>query len=430
MRRISVYIVNEKTETPYRQPLEDGLILRTAAGERDVGRVAEFSGTIHESGVAAMTRNLFIHHPNTRGRDLIFVEDERSGQVVSSLCLIPWTWAYEGVKIPAGEMGIVGTLEAYRRRGLVRAQVEYFKRRLRERGCLLSHIQGIPYYYRQFGYEYALPLEGGLRLETRHIPDPPDVSFTFRLATPKDLPALAQLYDEAAQDLAIHVVRDEAIWRYLLTHAAGTETECENWLIQDADGQVVGYVRLPKHHFGEEMVVCEVSRLGFEAALAALNHLKALTVERDKPGIRFNLPAHCTLMRLARSLGGHDLSTYAWQIHVPNVAALLRALTPVLERRVAGSPFAGLTRDVRLSLYRETLSLRFVAGRLTKVAKLGFIGGEEIRFPPLQFIPLALGYRTVEELRATYPDVSVAPAWRLLVDTLFPKVASFIYTIY
>jgi len=26
--------------------------------------------------------------------------------------------------------------------------------------------------------------------------------------------------------------------------------------------------------------------------------------------------------------------------------------------------------------------------------------------------------------------VSIAPAWRLLVDTLFPKVTSFIYTIY
>jgi hypothetical protein len=50
--------------------------------------------------------------------------------------------------------------------------------------------------------------------------------------------------------------------------------------------------------------------------------------------------------------------------------------------------------------------------------------------PPLPFIPLVLGYRTVEELRANYPDVRMEPVWRLLVDTLFPKVAAFIYTIY
>jgi predicted N-acetyltransferase YhbS len=420
----------DPTETPHRQPLGDGLALRTAADERDVERVAALNSAIHGPEVGPMIRNLFIHHPHTRGQDMVFVEDEQGNQIVSSLCLIPWTWRYEDVEIPAGEMGAVGTLEAYRHRGLVRAQVDYFERRLRKRGCLLSHIQGIPYYYRQFGYEYALPLEGGLRLETRHVPTPPDAPFTFRLATQDDLPALMRLYDEAAQYLTIHAVRDEATWRYLLTRTDGTDTGCENWLIQDADGQSVGYVRLPEHHFGQELVVSEVSRLGFEAALATLQHLKTLVGERDKPGIRLNLPADCTLMRLARSLDGHDLGTYAWQIHVPDLNALLRALAPVLERRIAESPFAGLTRDVRLNLYRETLVLRFVAGRLTEIANLGFTGDEPIRFPPLQFIPLLMGYRAVEELRAAHPDVSVAPAWRLLVDTLFPKVTSFIYTIY
>jgi predicted N-acetyltransferase YhbS len=419
------------TEIPYRQPLENGLVLRTAAGERDVERVAAFNGTIHGAGVASMTRNLLIHHPHTRGGDLIFVEDGRSGQVVSSLCLIPWTWRYEGVDMPAGEMGIVGTLEGYRHRGLIRAQVDVFKRRLRERGCLLSQIQGIPYFYRQFGYEYALPLEGGLRLEFRDVPTPPAGHFTFRPATDDDIPALTRLYDEATGDLAIHAVRDAATWRYLLAHTDGTEMERDTWIVQGADGQIAGYMCVPKHHFGKELVVSEVSRLGFDAALAALDHLKTLALERDKPGIRLNLPAGCTLMQLARSLGAHDLGTYAWQIHVPDFAALLRALAPVFERRIAHSPFAGLTRDVRLSLYRAALVLRFVEGKLTEVTNGGTTGDEAIlHLPPLQFIPLVLGYRTVAELRAAYPDVSVAATWRLLVDTLFPKTPSFIYTIY
>jgi len=420
----------DQTEPPYRQPLADGLILRTAADEGDVGRVAEFNGVVHGPGIVGMTRNLFLHHPATRGRDLIFVEDAATGQILSSLCLIPWVWRYAGVDVPAGEMGIVGTLEAYRRRGLVRAQVDYFQQRLRERGCLLSHIQGIPYYYRQFGYEYALPLEGGLRLELRDVPEQPEVPFTFRLATLDDLPTLMRLYDEAAQDLAIHTRRDAAIWQYLLACTDGTEMEAENWLLQDAAGQIAGYLRLPRHHFGEELVVNEVSRLGFDAALAALRHLKALAEARAKPGLRLNLPDNCTLLRLARSLGAHDLGTYAWQIHVPDMTALLRALAPVFERRLAASPFAGLTSEVPLRLYRETIALRFVAGRLTEVANLGFTPRGDVNIPPLAFIPLLLGYRTVEELRTAYPDVNVKPAWRLLVDTLFPKVTSFIYTVY
>jgi predicted N-acetyltransferase YhbS len=419
-----------QTTTSYRQDLMDGLVLRTAASERDVERAAELISTIHGPETAAMTRGLFLHHPSTHREDLIFVEDERSGQVVSSLCLIPWTWRYEDVTIPSGEMGIVGTLEDYRRRGLIRAQVALFERRLTERGCLTSHIQGIPHYYRQFGYEYAMPLEGGLRIEFRHVPAPPDSPFTFRRATPDDILTLMQLYDEAAGDLAIRTVREESIWRYLLTYAVDTETAIEFWLVLNGDGQVVGYVGIPKHHFGEELVACEVSRLGFDTALATLDHLKRLGQERNKPGIRLNLPASSTLMRVARSFEDREPGTYAWQIHIPDFAALLRALAPVLERRIAASPFAGLTREVRISRYHETTALLFRGGKLAEVTNLGFTSGEEIRFPMLTFTPLVLGYRTVKELDESYPDVSVAPASRLLVNTLFPKVDSFIYTIY
>ena len=98
-------------------------------------------------------------------------------------------------------MAIVGTLEAYRRRGLVHAQTEYFKERLRERGCLISHIQGIPYYYRQFGYEFAIPLEGGLRLTGYVLPPEPDQTLTFRLATNADIPQLEGFYETATAKL-------------------------------------------------------------------------------------------------------------------------------------------------------------------------------------------------------------------------------------
>ncbi|MFL7794373.1 MAG: GNAT family N-acetyltransferase [Anaerolineae bacterium] len=413
--------------------LEDGLILRTAKDERDVERVAALTKTVFVGEeVDTLTRGLFLHHPSTSLDDLIFVQDEKSDKAVSTLCLIPWAWRCEDVEIPAGEMGIVGTLEGYRGRGLIRKQVEMFKQRLCERGCLLSQIQGIPYFYRQFGYEYALPLEQWLTLQARQIPDQPESAFTFRQATLDDIPTLMRLYDETASDLAIHTARGEAIWRYLLTKTKGTAMERETLLIEDADGQTTGYACIPLHHFGKDLNVNEVSHLSHDAALATLQHVKKLSIEREKPGIRFNLPLGCTLAQVALSLGGHDDGAYAWQIHIPDVAALLRALAPVLERRVAASPLAGLTQDVRISLYRETIQLRFEGGKVIEATNAGFTTWHEepIRFPPLQFTPLVLGYRTWQEIKASFPDVSVAPKARLLVNTLFPKTESFIYTIY
>ena len=74
--------------------------------------------------------------------------------------------------------------------------------------------------------------------------------------------------------------------------------------------------------------------------------------------------------------------------------------------------------------------LRVIAGHVASVANAGFTERGDINVPPLQFIPLVLGHRSLDELQAMYPDVSVRPPWRMVMETLFPKVDSIIYTIY
>ena len=418
-----------------RRELGDGLVLKTAVGEADIERIASFDGVVHgEEAIGEVCRRLFLYHPNTRPGDLIFVEDERTGEVVSSLCLIPWQWRYEDATLRVGEMGIVGTLEPYRRRGLIRAQTGYFKELLAEREFDLSVIQGIPYFYRQFGYEYTIPLpgEGGYLMELHHIPDLGENEasrFTFRPEETGDLPELRRLYDEAAQDLAIHACKDAPTWQYLLEHTPVAFTGYEGWLVEDTGGKSAGYFQIQKHPFGEALTVCEVSRLGYDAALAALRHLKKLAVERNKPNIRLKLPANCVLMEVARYHKAYDSGTYAWQVHIPDMARLLRTIGPVLERRLAESPFAGLTEEVRLNFYRESVALHFASGRLGRVELLGDAGGS-IRIPPRAAVPLMLGYRTREELRESWPDMGMPPKEAYLIDVLFPRMASHIYEIY
>lgn len=418
---------------PYRRALNNGLVLKSVSDEQDAERLAVFNGVIHGEIVAAMTRALIFYHPDTRPAHWLFVEDEAGRQIVSSICLIPWTWRYEDVTLQAGEMGIVGTLPDYRRRGLIRAQAARFDELLRDGDYDLSHIQGIPYFYRQFGYEYAIPLEGGWRIEPHLIPDAPageTPPFSFRQATVHDLPALMRLFDEAAQELSIRAVRDEATWHYLLSHSRQTDTSAETWLASDGAGRPGGYWRVAEHGFGEGLNVNEVSRLSSDLALAALRQLKALAVARAKPYIRLNVPAGSSLAQTARYLGAHDLDRYAWQIRLPDVGRLLGKLAPVLERRLAASPLAGLTQRVCLNLYRQAFDLCFEGGKLAAVAPLGFSDRAGIRLPPPLAAPLLLGYRSREELAQAHPDVSVWREWQHLVDVLFPTVASFIYTIY
>jgi GNAT superfamily N-acetyltransferase len=408
-------------------------VLKSIGTLEDVERMGEFNGIIHGDPVNAMTRILILDHPYTRPDHFIYVEDESTGRIVSSICLIPWRWRYEDVDLKSGEMGICGTLPDYRNRGLVRALMKRHKALLRENDCDLSHIQGIPYFYRQFGYEYAMPLEGGWRVENYQPPTtPPEFAsgYTFRQATLDDIPVLKRLYDEAAYDLSISAFRDEAEWAYLMGPGMETEPAAETWFIMDPSGQIAGYWRIALLGFGDGLNISEVSRLSSAAAVALLCQLRQMAIERNKPHIRLNIHQNSSLMQMAVAWKSNNLGTYAWQMHIPDVARLLLKIAPVLERRLASSPFAGLTQTIRMNLYRETIEINFSAGKLIEAKSIGFTNEGDFSLPPLLFAPLVLGYRSREELSQNYPDVGIWDHWRYLVDVLFPKMQSFIYTIY
>lgn len=416
--------------TPYNRSLTNDLVIKSICDLHDAERLAAFNGQIFGEIVANLTLSLILHHPSTRPEHWLYVENETSGEIVSSLALIPWQWRYEDVTLKAGEMGIVGTLESYRNRGLVRELVARFKELLREEEFDLSQIQGIPYFYRQFGYEYALPLEPGWHIELRDIPDTPDEHLNFRRAAAADIPVLMRLYDEANARLNISAVRTEAVWRYLFDHTDNSYSEGEIWLLQDPGDQTIRYLRISHYGFGEGLIVAETSRFNVAAARTSLRWLKTRAAEQKKPYIRFNLPASNDLLQVARGWGATDSGTYAWQIHLVDVARLLRKLAPVLEKRIAASSFAGFSEKIIINLYREAFELDFDSGRLRAINSLGFRDGGEIRIPPFLLAPLIFGHHTREELAKMYPDVSISSQARHLIDILFPHMEAFFFPCY
>ncbi len=419
--------------TAFSRSLDNGLILKSMCDETDVERITAFNDQIFGSTEAQMTRSLILKHPHTRPEHWLYIQDESTGQIVSSLALIPWVWRYEDVLLKSGEMGIVGTLEAYRNRGLIRSLVTRFKELLHDENYDLSNIQGIPYFYRQFGYEYAMPLEAHWHVELHNLPDKPSgaaAHYHCRRASVDDIPVLMQLYDEAAKTLDICAVRDAETWHYLIEDTRGSATESEFWLLFDKAGKPAGYWRIALHGFGKGLIVSEASRLSEAATEALLLKVKTIALERNKPDIRLSLPANSDLVHFAKNWNTHDDGSYAWQIHLVDVARLLRKLTPVLERRIASSAFNGLNEHVIINLYREAFDLHFDQGKLLAVKSIGFSDGGTIRMPPLLFAPLLLGYRSREALSGMYPDVGCWGRSQYLVDVLFPKLDSFIFSGY
>ena len=215
----------------YRIDLGDDFELKSVSGPGDVERLATFNALVHkDEHVGTLSRSLLLRHPDTRNEHWLYVEEKSSGKIVSSIALIPWRIRYEQVRLKAGEMGIVGTLEEYRHKGLVRELNRVFSGVLSTLDFDLSHIQGIPYFYRQFGYEYAIPLERTIRLDLDLVADQDDEKdgYRIRAAGTGDLSFIEKCWNRMQKELQISTVRTRAIWKYLLEEpgltASGEET--------------------------------------------------------------------------------------------------------------------------------------------------------------------------------------------------------------
>src|SRR5258708_18518938 len=118
-----------------------------------------------------------------------------------------------------GRREVGGSRPEYRRQGLIRAIFELVHARSAQRGDLVQGITGIAYYYRQFGYEYAAPLDEGLTVYFPAIPAlKPGVAEPYRLreATLDDLPLLRRLWERRHAGAAIWTEIGDDYWRWAM----------------------------------------------------------------------------------------------------------------------------------------------------------------------------------------------------------------------
>jgi predicted N-acetyltransferase YhbS len=444
-------------------PLADGLVLRRAT-PADTDAVAELTADVlrpqdmaePSPAMAAWVRDLYgERHPTFRASDGVVVEDTRRHAIVSAMLLYSHTWSFGGVPIAVGQPELVGTRTEYRGRGLVRAMFETVHRWSAERGQQVIAINGVPWFYRQFGYEMALPLGGGPKLYTAGLAGAPSRSepeFRVRAAVETDAAFLSATSAQADRRYVITTPRDEASWRYVMAgRRADSAVATEVRIVETSSGDPVGYVEHARRLWAASGALpvrdLEVTpgvswRTVATAVLRDLldtAHTYASAEHRECGVLQFWLLGRDHPITRVLQFAGAD-RPYAFYVRVPDLADLLRRITPVLERRLADSPLAGHSAELRLSFYRDGLHLRLERGALKSVeawrppftaagVEMGQPSTDERRaaatFPDLTFLHLIFGSRSLAEMEAAFPDCLVRTAEaRALLDVLFPKVPS------
>jgi GNAT superfamily N-acetyltransferase len=435
--------------------LDDRLILRRAT-PADLDRLLALQSlALRDPGeekaderILFWTRDLMSgDHPTFDAGDFTLVEDQETGTIASSMCLISQTWSYGGVPFGVGRVEIVCTHPDYRRRGLIRAQFEVVHRWSAQRGEKMQGITGIPYFYRQFGYEMGLALSGGRMGFAVQLPrsdSGEDDAYCVRPATEADLPFITQVYAEGARRYLVTAVRDEAIWRYELTgkHPQNAN-RYELRLIETRAGKPVGFLahapRLRGGGTNLDLVWYELSPgVPWHAVTpSVLRYLRATgaAYAEESPGefisFTFRLSAEHPAYRVIPDRLPQVRDPYAWYVRVPDLPDFLHHVAPVLERRLAQSHLVGYTGELKVSFYRDGLRLAFEEGKLeaAEAWQPTFEDGGGAAFPDLTFLQLLLGYRSLEELDYAFADCWAGGGANLLLDVLFPKQDSDVWPI-
>jgi hypothetical protein len=124
---------------------------------------------------------------------------------------------------------------------------------------------------------------------------------------------------------------------------------------------------------------------------------------------------------------------YAWYLRVPDVAAFLQRISPVLEQRLAGSSMAGYSGEVNVTFYRDGVRLVLENGKLATIEAwipepVGHAGNAA--FPPYTFLQLLFGYRSLEMLKTSFVDCwTDRDEIQSLLEALFPRHASDVWPI-
>jgi hypothetical protein len=437
--------------------LGNGLILRRSSPQ-DAQALSDFNARVlSEEGIDkpderlwAWTHDLLTKpHPTFKADNFTIVEDVSKGQIVSSMNLIPQVWTYAGIPFKVGRPELVSTLPEYRNRGLVRHQFNLIHQWSAQNGDVLQAITGIPYYYRQFGYEMAMNLGGGRLGYPTHIPrlkEGEDEPYLLRPAVETDIAFISELYAMGCKRSLVACQWNDTLWRYELTgKSAKNVNRGVVQLIETRDGKPCGYILHDMFTWGDRMVLkayellpvfswlevtptvmryLENAYMQFPAAQGEKKPFGAFGfwLGEDHPAYHV-MPNHIPQIR----------QPYAWYLRVADVPGFLQVIKPVLEQRLANSPLVGFSGEIKITFYRDGVHIVLDKGKLVtieawKPTPVGHVGS--VAFPPHTFLQLLFGYRSMGMLKQNYPDCwTERDDIEALLDALFPRQPSDVWPI-
>ncbi|MFX0022103.1 MAG: GNAT family N-acetyltransferase [Candidatus Hermodarchaeota archaeon] len=394
--------------------------------EEELQAIVNLNMKVHQEEVLkTYIPRIFLEHPRKSEILWLYIKDDKENKLMSSICLAPMEWQINESILPVCEMEFVGTLEKYREKGFIKVLNELYERIMEQKGYILSVIRGIPFFYRSLGYEYVSSLDERIIIPASKIPSEKFKKINIRLANLEDLPFIEDKYTKFHKNYFIFNYFDIECFKFKYLNDE-YNTELRSTYILQESGKSENYFSFGMSY---DNLNFEIScpDLTNNEMITLLQFIKAIGNYASDDNIILSVNEHTSLYNFIRTLGGKPISTYGWQVKIPNLKNFISLIKNILENRINNSEFKGLTKTVRISNYSETILIDFSNGKIRNIEKVEEHPDPKITdlmIPEAILFKLILGDRTIDEINHIVKDAIVNISSKSLIETLFPKEVS------
>jgi hypothetical protein len=411
----------------YSTKINDRFTIHIAEGnEEELEVICKLNTEIHQKEILDIfLRQIILEHPRKNEILWLYIKDNKRNKVVSSICLAPMEWQIEDKVLPVCEMEFVGTLEHYRGKGFIKILNELYEKIMNQNGYILSVIKGVPYFYRNLGYEFISSLDERIVIPASKIQSKEIENITIRKANSKDLPFIESKYNQFHNKFYMFKRFESECFKFMYLRDQ-FNSEVRTTYIFDNAGEKSNYFSFGMSYDNQnyEIIGPDLTK---EEMITLLQFVKTKGNFNEDDIIILNVSEHSRLFNYIRSLGGKPVSTYGWQVKIPNLEKFFYHIKNIIEDRIKHSEFKRITKVLRISNYHKTVILDLNKGKIAKIEiekEYPDVKTTDLMIPGAFLFKLLLGDRNIEEINYIIKDAIVNASSKSLIETMFPKKIS------
>jgi len=364
----------------------------------DKDRLIEFNNLVHKEELEYHINNLMFKNPFNSIKNFAYIEIE--GEIAAMIGFLQYKQQFGEEQVSIGEVTYVGTHPKFRKRGLVRELMNYWLDYAKAKGIELCFLYGIPDFYQQFGFEYAVPtyFYNYVSIEKEMLKDIKGEYNIEKLSihSEKYAKEIKDIYDKSSKENFCSKVRSLEYFKYRLKD---TNKGAHRWYVVLDQEKVKGYIWLTL--IENEIKIREVNIEDEEAGKTLSEFLYQLTGNNEAIKILgFRIPLNNSFSKYLYKKGARFSCTnefypknWGGMYKILDLRVAMKKLITSFEKRIANSRFYEYSGSFNIKTEIGKVGFNIEKGKVVITNGLSF--GEEVEMPINILTSVFTGYKDI-----------------------------------